>query len=67
MGPSHVSVLVLEVCLSMVTDDPVCVCCGVRLLLCARYVSTQIVVKSLEQTFSKIHIANGVDAIWELN
>ena len=64
---SHVSVFVLEVCFSVITDDPVCVGSGVGLLLSARYMATQVVVQALEETFAQVHVADGVNAFWELN
>jgi len=64
---SHVSVLVLKVGLSVVTDDPVGVSGRVRFLLSGSNFSVQVVVQSLEQTFSQVHVANRVDAFGELN
>jgi hypothetical protein len=59
--------LVLEVWLSVVTNDPVCVGWRGWLLLGTGNFSAQVVVKTLEETFSEIHIADWVDTLGELN
>ena len=65
---SHVSVFVLEVWLSMITNDPVCVCWrGTGFWVRTSNLSGHIVVQSLEKTLSQVHIANWVDSFSELN
>lgn len=51
----------------MITDDPICVSSGVRLLVCARYLSVKLVVESLEKTITKVHIADRINSFWELH
>jgi len=58
---------VLKVRLSVVTNDPVCVSRRVGLLIRAGNLSAQIIVKSLEQTFAQVHVADWVDSFRELN
>ena len=61
---SHISVLILEVRLSVVTDDPVSVGRGsTGLRVGGGNFSVQVVVEALEETFTKVHVANRVDAI----
>ena len=59
--------LVLEVGFPVVTDDPVCVGCWIRLLFGTSYLTTEIVIWSLEKTFAQVHIADWVDALGELH
>ena len=62
---SHVSVFVLPVGLSMVTDDPVGVGRGCSLRVRRGNLSVQRVVESLEETLTQVHITDGVDGISE--
>eukprot|EP00353_Schmidingerella_taraikaensis_P009928 CAMPEP_0185567464 /NCGR_PEP_ID=MMETSP0434-20130131/736_1 /TAXON_ID=626734 ORGANISM="Favella taraikaensis, Strain Fe Narragansett Bay" /NCGR_SAMPLE_ID=MMETSP0434 /ASSEMBLY_ACC=CAM_ASM_000379 /LENGTH=286 /DNA_ID=CAMNT_0028181711 /DNA_START=68 /DNA_END=928 /DNA_ORIENTATION=+ len=65
---SHVSVLVLEVGLSMVTDDPVGVGCGSTGSGVGRCdLSVQVVVEALEQTLAQVHVADRVDSLCEVH
>lgn len=60
--------LVLEVRLSVVTDDPVSVCGGSTCFLvgCDNF-SLQVVVQSRKETLTEIHITDRVDALSKLN
>ncbi len=59
--------LVLVVSFPVITDNPVCVRGGIRLLLCTGDVTTQVIVQPLEKTFAQIHVSNRIDALRELN
>ena len=60
--------LVLEVGLSVVTDDPVGVGGGRACLGVGRAdLSVQVVVKPVEQTLAQVHVADRVDALSELH
>lgn len=59
--------LVLKVGLSVIANDPVGVGCGGSACVPRRNLSAQIIVQPIEQTFSKIHVSNGVDLFGDLN
>jgi len=59
--------LVLEIRLSMVTNNPVSVSRGVRLGLGWLNLSVKIVVKALEETLAQVHVADGVNSLGELH
>lgn len=59
--------LVLEVGLSVVTDDPVCVRRWGAARVGGRDLSVQGVVQPLEQTVSEVEVADWVDAFWEVH
>ena len=63
---SHVSVLVLEVRLPVVADDPVGVGARRRFLIRAHHLTPMHVVEALEETLAQIHVADRVDALGEL-
>jgi hypothetical protein len=60
-GSSHISMFVLPIWFSMVTNDPICIGCGCGLAICTRDFSVHIVIHSLEKTFSQVHISDWVD------
>jgi hypothetical protein len=62
---SHVSVFVLPVGLSVITDDPVCIGGGGWSLARRGDLSVYVVVKSLEETLSQIKVTDGVNAVLE--
>ena len=59
--------LILEVALTVITNDPIGIGAGCALRVGRGNLSVQVVVKSLEQTLTQVHIANRVDALGELN
>lgn len=65
MEYSHVSVLVLPVGLSVVTDDPVGIGGGGTFCVRADNLSLQRVIESLEKTLTQVHITDRVDGISE--
>ena len=67
LNRSHISMLILEVRLPVVTDDPVRVSDGRRLYVGRGDLSVQVVVETLEQTVAQVHVADGVDALWEVD
>ncbi len=62
---SHVSVLVLPVGLSVVTDDPVGVGSGGALCVRRSDLSVKRIVKTLEETLSQVHVSDGIDGLCE--
>lgn len=64
---SHVSVFVLPVGLSVITNDPVSIGRGSTLGVRRGDLSVERVVESLEETFAQVHITNRVDGISEVN
>jgi len=60
-------VFVLEVRLSVVTDDPVSIGRGGSIGLSRGNLAMLDVVKTLEQTITQVHVANRVDAFRELD
>lgn len=62
---SHVSVLVLEVGLSVVASDPVGVCGGRALAVAARDLSVQVIIHPLEEPISQVQVPDGVDSFFE--
>jgi len=66
-GESHVSVLVLEVRLSVVTNNPVRVSRGRRLRVRRMDLSPFRIPQTLVQTLAQVHVANRVNAFWELD
>lgn len=59
--------LILEVTLTVVTNDPIGIGAGCTLRVGRGNLSVQVVVESLEQTFTQVHVTNRVDALGELN
>jgi hypothetical protein len=64
---SHISMFVLEVGLSVITNNPIGISGWSRLDVGRGNFSVEVVIKSLEKTVSEIHIANWVDALWEMH
>ena len=64
---SHISVLVLPVRLSVITNNPVCVCGWSSSDVGGGDLSVQIVVQSLEKTLAQVQVSNRVDALRENN
>ena len=58
---------VLEVGLSVITNNPIGISGWSRLDVGRGNFSVEVVIKSLEKTVSEIHIANWVDALWEMH
>lgn len=59
--------LVLPVGLSVITNNPIGVGGWSRLNVSRGNLSVKVVVESLEETVSEIHIADWVDALWEVD
>ena len=59
--------LVLPVGLSMVTDDPVGIGGWSTIDVSTSNLSMKSIVKSLEQTIFKIHVADWVNSLWEVD
>lgn len=59
--------LVLEVRLTMVTDNPISVCGGGRTLVRAADLTLVHVPQTLVKTVTQVHVANWVDALGELD
>jgi len=59
--------LILPIRFSMITYNPIGVCCWSSLWIGWRNFSVQNIVHSLEQTISKVHIANWVYSLWEID
>ena len=57
---SHISMLVLEIWLSVITNNPIRIGWRRNFLTCAGSFSTVNVVQSLEKTLAQIHITNRV-------
>jgi hypothetical protein len=60
-------VFILEVRLSVITNNPIGISGWSRFNVCRGNFSVKVVVKSLEKTVSEIHITNWVDALWEVD
>lgn len=58
---------VLKIWFSVVADDPVCIGWWVGFLIGASNLSSEVIVKSLEKTFTQVHVANRVDTLREFN
>ena len=58
--------LVLEVRLPVVADDPVGVGAWHILLICANHLTPMNIVETLEQTLAQVHVADRVDSLGEL-
>lgn len=58
--------LVLEVRLPVVADDPVGVGAWHILLICAHHLTPMNIVETLEQTLAQVHVADRVDSLGEL-
>lgn len=64
--------LILEIRFSVITYDPICICWWSRLWVGRIDFSMQDIIQPLEQTISKVHIANWIyvfemDTSWELS
>ena len=64
---SHISVFVLPVGFSVVTNDPITIGGGSSSTVGGGNFSVHVIVDSLEQTFSQVQITNGVDGFGEVN
>ena len=64
---SHVSVLVLPVGLSVVTDDPIGIGRWCTFCVRAGNLSVERVVQALEKTLAEVHIADGINWLGEVH
>ena len=64
---SHVSVFVLPVGLSVIASDPISKGGGCTSCVTASNFSMEIVIETLEETLSQVHVANRVNFIFEDN
>jgi len=60
---SHVSVLVLPVGLSVVTNNPIGVGGGGALCVRRSDLSVKRIIKTLEETFSQVHVTDGINGL----